>query len=506
MAYQNLFGQYYSSKSNISTGKYQNYDYVCSNADDGNSVIIDDSKVELIDSAGNNLASLDLSQVRANPILEHKEGSFILRPYETTVLDGLDYGKTFKKMFFIVPEEIPADYLDEWRRYINVDFTIVYESGFDTKEFNITTVFHEETKEDIVDRINFLLEKLGLKDYVVADVEIVTTINGNEINYFTFTSLKEGYDFLIVDFKAHTIDYNYYFNEEENERVVVDLETDKDILIYGNTDLTDSSTIYIDENEKVEEDFYGDSAEHSQYEGLYGKVGEVTEYETEDGYPVFTIKGKDFNIERCRRLEIGALKYPNLAARVWFLAPEYPTGNDAQSCSILLNHVSDSILSFFPVCTRETLPDDMDTSVGESTEEYEYRDYLYEKRELDVCIRKKDEKERRLLSYFKEFMSGFEFGYLDKNNGAISMVVYDLNADDCKSCGCRWHHLNPHVGLYGYLDHVQMSGKWNKVEQVYGLITEADDTENSCIKNLANSILLFNPNEFPVKVNYFVAS
>ena len=103
-------------------------------------------------------------------------------------------------------------------------------------------------------------------------------------------------------------------------------------------------------------------------------------------------------------------------------------------------------------------------------------------------------------------MSGFEFGYLDKNNGAISMVVYDLNADDCKSCGCRWHHLNPHVGLYGYLDHVQMSGKWNKVEQVYGLITEADDTENSCIKNLANSILLFNPNEFPVKVNYFVAS
>ena len=166
MAYQNLFGQYYSNKSNISTGKYQNYDYVCSNADDGNnnSVIIDDSKVELVDPAGNNIASLDLSQVKANPILEHKEGSFILRPYETAVLDGLEYGKTFKKMFFIVPEEIPADYLDDWRRYINVDFTIVYESGFDTKEFNITTVFHEETKEDIVDRINFLFEKLGLKD------------------------------------------------------------------------------------------------------------------------------------------------------------------------------------------------------------------------------------------------------------------------------------------------------------------------------------------------------
>ena len=560
MAYQNLFGQYYSNKSNISTGKYQNYDYVCSNADDGNnnSVIIDDSKVELVDPAGNNIASLDLSQVRANPILEHKEGSFILRPYETAVLDGLEYGKTFKKMFFIVPEEIPADYLDDWRRYINVDFTIVYESGFDTKEFNITTVFHEETKEDIVDRINFLFEKLGLKDYVVADVEIVTTINGNEINYFTFTSLKEGYDFLIVDFKAHTIDYNYYFNEEENERVVVDLETDKDTLIYGNTDLTDSSTIYIEENENVEEDLYGslqsvgitemednvtfqdgtvynenegysrigsfddadepqteDSAEHYHYEGdymvsddniggLYG-IGEVTEYETEEGYPVFTIKGKEFDIERCRHLEIGALKYPNLAARVWFLVPEYPTGNDAQSCSILLNHVSDSILSFFPVCTRETLPDDMDSSVGESTEEYEYRDYLYEKRELDVCVRKKDEKERRLLSYFKEFMSGFEFGYLDKNNGAISMVVYDLNADEC-GCGCRWHHLNPHVGLYGYLDHVQMAGKWNKVGQMYGLITEAEDAENSCIKNLANSILLFNPNEFPVKINYFVAS
>lgn len=56
------------------------------------------------------------------------------------------------------------------------------------------------------------------------------------------------------------------------------------------------------------------------------------------------------------------------------------------------------------------------------------------------------------------------------------------------------------VGLYGYLKWCWDNNMWTRFGQFYGIITQADD-ENTKIKNLHPSVFLYNPNNYPIKVN-----
>jgi hypothetical protein len=57
--------------------------------------------------------------------------------------------------------------------------------------------------------------------------------------------------------------------------------------------------------------------------------------------------------------------------------------------------------------------------------------------------------------------------------------------------------------MYRYIDFVEQNQDWTNIGQFYGLITPAD-LPDSNIKHLANSVYLYNPNEFAIKINYFI--
>lgn len=567
MASENLFGQFYSTKNyKLNSDKYQNFELNCTGADDGsnNSVIFADGEVQLVDPQGNVIAGLDLSDAVANPVVEHNKGSIIVPAGGTTLLEGLERGGQFKKMYFIVPEVLEQVYRDVWRSYINVDFTIIFESGQDSREYTITTAFNEALQDDILPRVNMLLERLGLKEHVVCDIEEVTGAQGETVHYFTFTSLVEGWDFVVGDFKIQTVEFNYTFSDD-GKRVPYDLDPERDKVVIGDLDVTDSDLIEGIDKPISEEETDGytgsgsaaaDSAANAvtfrdgtrlygegmdTQKGLYDDSSEpvaavspdIYHYvskeavaiarimlskdapewnfsKVEDGGDaptvVFSIKPRTYDILHCRHLEIGAFKYPNGASRVWFLAPEYPTEIDGQSSSILVNHVSDRVYSFAPVATRQVLPDDMEGELSESADFDVCRDFLYEKRWLDVCASYRSERERRMVSFFHEYVSGYEYSYVDNQNGAISPVAYDLNRCGCgpDCCDLRLCSYNPHMGLYGYLDHVTMMDKWTKVGQFYGVMSEAEQ-DDPFVRNLLNTMVIHNPNDFPIKVNFFTA-
>lgn len=72
------------------------------------------------------------------------------------------------------------------------------------------------------------------------------------------------------------------------------------------------------------------------------------------------------------------------------------------------------------------------------------------------------------------------------------------------------HYRDTHIelasksmGMYGFLNWSWENDNWVKFGQFYGLITQADD-ENTNIKNLHPSVFLYNPNNYPVKVNFMM--
>ena len=61
------------------------------------------------------------------------------------------------------------------------------------------------------------------------------------------------------------------------------------------------------------------------------------------------------------------------------------------------------------------------------------------------------------------------------------------------------------IGMYGYISEVDKRQDWINVGQVFTLISNTD-AENDHCKNLCNSIFIYNPNPFPIKINILVFS
>jgi len=57
------------------------------------------------------------------------------------------------------------------------------------------------------------------------------------------------------------------------------------------------------------------------------------------------------------------------------------------------------------------------------------------------------------------------------------------------------------IGLYGYATYLSKHNEWMTMGQFYARTTIEDDETNNT-KNLIPSFIIYNPNSFPVTVNY----
>lgn len=587
MATTNLFGQNYTSNG---SSKYANYKYVCSGADDGTNNTIQfgtDSEgnpiLELVDSNGNKIASMDLSSVKANPINDYRSGSMVMNGNEARLLEGLEFGKSYKKLFFKVPNDIIEMYgQDVWEDYVNVKFCFLFNASLDLREYQIKTIIEDAKNVKITKRIQNLLNDLGLEDKVAVALEDVVDSNGVPNKYITFTSLVLGYDFIVMDFSYLTSRFSYYVDEDGdrveidvNQVVVTEPGDGKSMeMVFGAggsrvrarktktgytfiytssknrlvNELEDNvvfkdGTIFKEDRDGLgfnlghydNEDWPEDdrSAKHFYYGGTYSHQSDVDEPDasdndsfydeassddfyapddssdvvsdewiddrteeiiTQDGTVIYIVKETEYLVESDKCLDVHAFKYVNGAARVWFIVPEFPTEiEDTNFTSLKLNHVKDRIVDYVPEVVKSDDECECDCC-GE-------KEFLYKRRYVDVYALEKNEAERHSLYKFKDIMTE-EYKITDTENGTITPVVHHFHHHHDRPCMELGVH-NPHIGMYRYLENVEVNGEWTNFGQFYGIVTNADSPEDN-VRNLANSVFIYNNNDFPIKINYFV--
>jgi hypothetical protein len=61
------------------------------------------------------------------------------------------------------------------------------------------------------------------------------------------------------------------------------------------------------------------------------------------------------------------------------------------------------------------------------------------------------------------------------------------------------------VGLYGFMAWLNENDLWTKVGDAYIVIGKKDDYQSK-LKNLQNSVLVYNPNNYPIRIKYMVFS
>lgn len=61
------------------------------------------------------------------------------------------------------------------------------------------------------------------------------------------------------------------------------------------------------------------------------------------------------------------------------------------------------------------------------------------------------------------------------------------------------------IGLYRYMQYLNENDLWSKLGEMYAVVGKPDDYQ-STFKNLQNSVLIYNPNEYPIKIKFMVFS
>lgn len=558
-----LFGQIgqrsgyttYKTSSSVTQFKYE-----CSNVslEGQNSLAFDDGELKLLDSQGNTITSLDLSEANGYPITAWNTGSLTINAHEAKLIDGIEFGKLLKESWFQIPDMYFEHGLaedDQWNDYVNVSFILRCNIGLDLREYIVkTSIKKGESNLPLVDRVNQLLEKIGIGDSLKASIEESIDADGSIHHYLVFRSYVEGYDFIVADLRFSNIEIvltslmtsisssaSQPVGSTENENNVVfgdgktlastvphnDTEGNEPPTALGHYD-RDWRTLYLQEtaNHFYQVEMGGDPVDLGQYDNTgvidndssEDSVSDSSEdsvpdsstsvpedSSTDDSSVITKIPATYVIVEENKFLSVPAFKYWNGAARCWFFTASMPD-DSSNASSLLLNHVSDTITSYdpFAVWLSETDEyEDWGREVNEKTVDPSRDVILFAKREVDVYAGERNEAERMKMRAWLRFNSEKpEFVFRDDDLGIVEEVI--IENTPVRPC-IDLHIHNPHIGMYRYLDYVTENGMWTPFGSFYGVITNPD-TDDKDVKNLANSVFIYNPNGFAVKVNYFIAS
>ena len=530
MSSNNLFGQYYNNlgKNKVYTG----IEYNCSSATSGeNTLIFREGEARLVDSNGNIVGKIDLSKINAGPMTSWTSGTIVINPGEAKLIEGIEYGKLYKHVYFEVPQIYVSSLDKAWEYLVNAKFTILMNVDLDLREYEVKTTTSVEDKTSIVDRVQKLIDEIGADGNIQVSIEEIEDGIGNTKTYLVFKSLVLGYDFIITDlcFSNHRIvrgDTLEFIEDLIPEETLEDIHDAEDNILFndgtsfddnddfsgpggeevghydGDDNLTDqtsadhyyegqdSQDIEEPDEDAPQEDETQEESSGSQEQQEDSEEGEEDvstdeqgpDEEAGDEDDDTILARQEFCVDRDKDLEIDAFKYPNGAARAWLIVPEWPTSVDEQYVSLKLNHVKDHVIVF-------DHNEDADCN-------------CYDLSEVDVYASERNEIERHNLKAMRYFTSD-NFAYMDSVNGSVTEVLHQEEPCTCPDIKLEIH--NPHIGMYRYLDYVEMNDLWTNVGSFYGLVTN-EDLDDVDEKNLANSIFLYNKNPFPVKVSYFICS
>lgn len=618
----NVFMKLYSTPSG-----FAKVPYACGSALDLNDTSADivNSELQITDSNGNIVTSLDLSPIHASGLTEYYTETKILGPQSAYLLQGNVTGETYAAQFFAITPEI--QHYPDYEPFINVKFCINYVNCSTLCQQVIDTYTLRTQPQDVCELIQAKLDELGvpvavsIRSLAPCNCQDMTCVGKkkNPIDYLVFQSTMEGYQFFVYDVFVTPIDYTYEnFNREWADYTqspfvgaVVTFDTIMDLIRSGAPRLVgkDVTPLY----DKVPCDLYkyfisivpmavdqADAFAHNynalkEFEKCFDESGVLMDEWQQmfvtlgHMYPdiyayYFGMTGAllyKYNIHDIVKMlgQVSAYihesnvvgpyklvedfdkrlypqKYPNGAFRGIVLVPDYPSAEDAgveKFAALRLAHVSDSII----VEEKIQLPQDMhiegyicngckDVFIKHRAEvkvntllqsELE----IYRKCDCALPVRKVVSNEGLNKGYEDDVWTQALHKPVDNDDlwtnstshsddnvwtDAPEMILPnpeeqwdDEYVDDyrvpskydrlARVPGRYPHHVDDPkqhiVGLYGYMEYLCVNDMWTKCGDGYMCIGLEDDYQSK-IKNLQNSVLIYNPNPVPIKINFIVFS
>ena len=469
----NLFDQYYNNptKSYI----YTNMQCNTPSADDY-SFDINNTNGE-ITSNDDVLAKIDLSDVHVG-LNQYGNDMRIIEPYSHIYIKGMYYGETYaSKTFGRILGELTSD--PKWM-YKSILFFVIKYLDEMTGERVIKSLKCAGTNEKtFIDVIN---------DYFKSeDIHIEASYSDG---YVRFTGTELGYDFWIDHVMFWSAENDTHIMDLINQWMIDNGKTytfgwDDDYLEANNVE---TSNVYTTKN------VYSSVIVKSDYSRLYNLLTCLdTQFnsllESEDVRKIWLYE------DYMKR--ISPRKYRNGAMKGIMVKATYPVYN-AESIydyqhSLKIAHLKDSVEDWYMVpeslftgtCVAARKIIDVVDSYHSEYDSDAYNRWMGKYSHINGKDNWIDSDE--VPQVVPEMFDAWESSHVPYSIQAAS-IYKDMETRDA-------------MGIKGYCAWCSKNNMWTNMGQLYTLTTVADDPEPDC-QNLIPGVVIYNPNPFPVTVNY----
>jgi hypothetical protein len=221
---------------------------------------------------------------------------------------------------------------------------------------------------------------------------------------------------------------------------------------------------------------------------------------------------------------IPMMKYPNGAFKGIVIIPDYPDDENYDLSTLYINHIQTLVNINIPVSVKD--PEGNDTILfkpetfgvmSNATFNAEREEYQHNHHER-LSMSGNKQLQTDIISGWDEaeyedpednMMVNPDYNYFCGNDSHNEQFDYDLNkfkpndiiylGDSCYSDKAKI------LGIFKYMDYVTENHQWLKIGQGY-MALGADDDPQSVIKNLLNSVMIYNPNSIPIRIKYLIFS
>ena len=602
---KNLFYQLYSHPNDV-----VNSGYICQNAVDENDTSFDisGSEAQITDSNGDVLASVPLSSIHAAGITQYNVETKILQPKSAYLLQGNEYGETFKSQFFKIYKRISD--ISGYENYCNLQFDILYKQNNKICNIHVNTKKIRLTPGSFINLVQTQLNKLKVPVSISIKTFDDPDSSSSTIDYINFQSTQQGYDFIVRNVIITPI-----MRSDDNAEGTIAQFIDSP---FGDPEIT--ADMILELIDKYKPEVIGQDTNYDDYQykiccavyksflKLANNIGEDLNnfyYELDILYkyflPCFDLNGNIINEDKLNQLKeeyieiynkyfdgllagyniydifkilqemknyilyiisingpsycfedfnkrIWNFKYPNGAMRGVVIIPDWPNDSDYDYSVLWVNHIADQVEICVPV-NIQLLQKYYGGNILRNKNAV-----LYEKALATVKINAliPEEKQQYIEDYdnlplnditsndgFTNSFDKLQVAGFDTNDfvdNDFHRVPLSLNSSEPNDISYHnddifvsetnddkniWE-TNPNkglpkfvdshkalsdkvIGLYKYMEYLSTNDLWLRVGDGYMLIGKDDDLQTNT-KNLLQSVLIYNPNEVPIRVKYIVFS
>lgn len=484
-----LFGEYYNNP----TKSYIYSNLLCNGAS-ADEISFDISKDSgVISDNANTLSMIDFSGIHV-PLTQYTRDMKVINPYGLVYVKGVAHGDSYlTKAFGLVSEKTRNT--ENWMQRVTVILHIKY-----VNETGVKVLKCIVASGSLDDNTTFVENLQKILD----DNKISITAEYKDDGYLYLTSTVLGYEFWLTDIELLVYLGNGSIEEDFPELFTNnDSDTSNDLGFGYDDGWSGSSSPFNSVNTTDSINVYSTQMSESNYREIYNILGNnAISDDSDDTHTMETIDEdilyNEYLFEDITKY-VPAHKYRNGAMKGCVVVATYPVFNadnipDTQR-SLKIGHLKDRVEEFYTSDENAFMGFPMYVRVLRDVVDSYFSQYEYD-------------------TYNKW---SNEYTYMNTNDGwiqpeEIPVIPYDYNKDGSWSHSHvpNYYVLNSlykdaikydAIGLYGYATYLSKHNEWMTMGQFYARTTIEDDETNNT-KNLIPSFIIYNPNSFPVTVNY----